>query len=198
MTKVAINGFGRIGRLVARAILERDDHELELVAINDLADAKANAMLDEARAELKAKGIAFDEKMRVGTMIEIPSAAIAGEILAEKSNFFSIGTNDLIQYLLAADRNNEALGEIYTPLHPALIRLLHQIIRIAHKRGKPVAVCGEMAGDATFAPLLLALGLGEFSLHPNTLLELRRAIRNCDLGALRANAPALLQRDFDG
>src|SRR3546814_12002730 len=98
-----------------------------------------------------------------------------------------------LQYLLAADRNNEALGELYTPLHPAVLRMLENVIRTARRRAKPLAVCGEMAGDARFAPLLLALGLEEFSLHPGTLLELRHAIRACDLGTLRARAPALLR-----
>ena len=115
------------------------------------------------------------------------------------SRLLTIGTNDLVQYLLAADRNNEALGALYTPLHPALLRLLRDVIALAGRRGKSVAVCGEMAADAMFAPLLLALGLGEFSLHPATLLEVRRAIRGCDLGALRARAPALLRaRDRAG
>ncbi|HSS14791.1 MAG TPA: putative PEP-binding protein, partial [Rhizomicrobium sp.] len=105
----------------------------------------------------------------------------------------SIGTNDLVQYLLAADRNNDALGDLYTPLHPALLRLLYTVIRTARARGKPAAVCGEMAGDAALAPLLLALGLEEFSLHPATLLEVRQAIRGSDLGMLRARAGALLR-----
>jgi phosphotransferase system enzyme I (PtsI) len=115
------------------------------------------------------------------------------------SRLLTIGTNDLVQYLLAADRNNEALGELYSPLHPAVLRLLHGVIGIAVKRGKPVAVCGEMAGDAAFVPLLLALGLQEFSLHPATLLEVRRAIRGCDLRALRSRASILLRaRDRAG
>src|SRR3546814_12716413 len=96
-----------------------------------------------------------------------------------------------LQYLLAADRNNEALGELYTPLHPAVLRMLKNVIRTARRRAKPLAVCGEMAGDARFAPLLLALGLEAFSLHPGTLLELRHALRACDMRQLRARAPAL-------
>jgi phosphotransferase system enzyme I (PtsI) len=146
-------------------------------------------VLDEVRRE----GHEVAESIPLGAMIEVPAAAIALPGFIGAVDFLSIGTNDLIQYLLAADRNNEALGELYTPLHPAMIKLLHSIIRIANKRGKPVAVCGEMAGDAHFAALLLALGLAEFSLHPNTLLELRRAIRGVDLGVLRARAPALLR-----
>ncbi|HKN78665.1 MAG TPA: phosphoenolpyruvate--protein phosphotransferase [Lysobacter sp.] len=150
-------------------------------------------MLRMVLADTRREGHEVADVIPLGAMIEVPAAAIALPSFVGAVDFLSIGTNDLIQYLLAADRNNEALGEIYTPLHPALIRLLHSVIRTAQKRGKPIAVCGEMAGDAMYAPLLLALGLGEFSLHPNTLLELRRAIRNCDLAALRARAPALLR-----
>ena len=132
-------------------------------------------------------------------MIEVPSAAIALPSFIGATDFLSIGTNDLVQYLLAADRNNEALGDLYSPLHPAVLRLLHTVMRTARARGKPVAVCGEVAGDPLFAPVLLALGLEEFSLHPGTLLELRRAVRGFDLSALRARAPALLRaRDRAG
>jgi len=150
-------------------------------------------LLKTVLAQVRREGHEVADVIPLGAMIEVPAAAIALPGFVGAVDFLSIGTNDLIQYLLAADRNNEALGELYTPLHPALIRLLYETIRIAHRKGKPVAVCGEMAGDATYAPLLLALGLSEFSLHPNTLLELRRAIRDCDLGALRARAPALLR-----
>ena len=150
-------------------------------------------LLRDVLIEVRREGHEVAESLPLGAMIEVPAAAIALPGFIGAVDFLSIGTNDLIQYLLAADRNNEALGELYTPLHPALIRLLHSIIRIAGRRGKPVAVCGEMAGDALYAPLLLALGLSELSLHPNTLLELRRAIRNSDLAALRARAPALLR-----
>jgi phosphotransferase system enzyme I (PtsI) len=150
-------------------------------------------LLREVLADVRREGHEVAETLPLGAMIEVPAAAIALPGFVAAVDFLSVGTNDLIQYLLAADRNNEALGDLYTPLHPAMIRLLHSIIRIAGRRGIPVAVCGEMAGDATYAPLLLALGLNEFSLHPNTLLELRRAIRSCDLAALRARAPALLR-----
>jgi phosphotransferase system enzyme I (PtsI) len=91
------------------------------------------------------------------------------------------------------DRNNEQLGELYTPLHPAVLQLLQSVIALADKRGKPVAVCGEMAADPAFVPVLLSLGLREFSMHPGTLLEVRRAIRDCDLAALRARRRALLR-----
>ena len=151
------------------------------------------ALLKRVARDLRSAGHEIAEHIPFGAMIEVPAAAIALPGFIDAVDFLSIGTNDLVQYLLAADRNNEALGELYSPLHPAVLRLLHGVIRIAGKRGKPVAVCGEMAGDAAFVPLLLALGLQEFSLHPATLLEVRRAIRGCDLRALRSRASILLR-----
>ena len=151
------------------------------------------ALLKRVARDLRSAGHEIAEHIPFGAMIEVPAAAIALPGFIDAVDFLSIGTNDLVQYLLAADRNNEALGELYSPLHPAVLRLLHGVIGIAGKRGKPVAVCGEMAGDAAFVPLLLALGLQEFSLHPATLLEVRRAIRGCDLSALRSRASILLR-----
>jgi phosphotransferase system enzyme I (PtsI) len=157
------------------------------------------AMLRGVLAEVRAQGHELAAQVPLGAMIEVPSAALSLPAFIGACDFLSIGTNDLVQYLLAADRNNDALGELYTPLHPAVLRLLRDVVRIANRRGKPVAVCGEIAGDPLFVPLLLALGLGELSLHPATLLEVRRAIRACDLSALRTRAPALLHaRDRAG
>jgi phosphotransferase system enzyme I (PtsI) len=157
------------------------------------------ATLNRVTAQLREEGCEIAEHIPLGAMIEVPAAAIALPAFIGAVDFLSIGTNDLVQYLLAADRNNEALTSLYTPLHPAVIRLVRDVIQLARKRGKPVAVCGEMAGDAHFAPMLLALGLMEFSLHPATLLELRRTIRHCDLAQLQARAPALLRaRDRAG
>ncbi|MGV8921795.1 MAG: phosphoenolpyruvate--protein phosphotransferase [Thermomonas sp.] len=156
-------------------------------------------MLRTAMREVGGEGSEMAEKIPLGAMIEVPSAALSLPTFISACDFLSIGTNDLVQYLLAADRNNDALGELYTPLHPALLRLLRDVVRTANRRGRPVAVCGEIAGDAMFTPLLLALGLSELSLHPGTLLEVRRAIRGCDLAVLRAAAPALLRaRDRAG
>lgn len=157
------------------------------------------ALVRDVQRELRAEGQAIADQVPVGAMIEVPSAAIALQTFIADTDFLSIGTNDLVQYLLAADRTNEALGELYSPLHPAVLRLLFEIIRAAKTHKKPVAVCGEIAGDPLFAPVLLALGLEEFSLHPGTLLEVRRAIRDLDLSALRARAAVLLRaRDRAG
>jgi phosphotransferase system enzyme I (PtsI) len=160
---------------------------------------EVRALLRTAMDEARAAGHEVADTIPLGAMIEVPAAAIALPGFIDALDFLSIGTNDLVQYLLAVDRNNDALAHMYSPLHPAVIRLLHDVIRLGRARGKPVAVCGEMAGDAVFSPLLLALGLEEFSLHPSTLLEVRRAIRACDLGALRARLPTLLRaRDRAG
>ncbi|HWI24287.1 MAG TPA: phosphoenolpyruvate--protein phosphotransferase [Lysobacter sp.] len=177
---VRASGYGPVRVLVPMVSCRE-----EMIAVRTLLDA--------VTAELRAEGQEVAENVPLGAMIEVPAAAVGLPTFIDSVDFLSIGTNDLIQYLLAADRNNDALGDLYSPLHPALFRLLANVITLANRRGKPVAVCGEMAGDAHLAPLLLALGLGEFSLHPATLLELRRAIRNCDLAALRKRAPSLLR-----
>lgn len=149
--------------------------------------------------KLRKQGAEVADDIPLGAMIEVPAAAIALHAFVDVVDFLSIGTNDLVQYLLAADRNNDALGELYSPLNPGVVRLLKHIINTANEYGTPVAVCGEIAGDAALAPLLLALGLTEFSLHPATLLEVRKAIRGSDLSALKARADKLLQaRDRAG
>ena len=153
----------------------------------------ARALLKRVTRDLRSEGHEIADTIVLGAMIEVPAAALALPGFVGAVDFLSIGTNDLVQYLLAADRNNEALGDLYSPLHPGVLRMLHDVIRTARRRGTPVAVCGEMAGDAALAPILLALGLEEFSLHPATLLEVRRAIRACDLGALRERAASLLR-----
>ncbi|WP_282267874.1 phosphoenolpyruvate--protein phosphotransferase [Stenotrophomonas sp. PS02298] len=148
--------------------------------------------LSRLAAILRNDGHEVAENIPVGAMIEVPAAAIALETFIDQVDFLSIGTNDLVQYLLAADRNNDAVAELYSPLHPAVLRLLYQVIETAQRHETPVAVCGEMAGDARMTALLLALGLTEFSLHPATLLEVRRAIREVNLAELRLQAPQLL------
>lgn len=149
--------------------------------------------------KLRKQGAEVADDIPLGAMIEVPAAAIALYAFVDIVDFISIGTNDLVQYLLAADRNNDALGELYSPLNPGVVRLLKHVINVANEHDTPVAVCGEIAGDAALAPLLLALGLTEFSLHPATLLEVRRAIRDSDLGELKARTDKLLQaRDRAG
>ncbi|MDR7194093.1 phosphoenolpyruvate--protein phosphotransferase [Luteimonas terrae] len=180
------SGYGPV-RILVPMVSGRE----EVVAVRQL--------LTRVLKDLAREGQETAAQIALGAMIEVPSAAIALPTFARDLDFISIGTNDLVQYLLAADRNNDALGDLYSPLHPAVVRLLHSVVRVARARGMPASICGEIAGDARFTPLLLALGIEELSLHPSPLLEVRRAIRALDLGHLRARTPALLRaRDRAG
>jgi len=155
--------------------------------------ARANAVLDECKAELKAKKTAFDPKLVVGTMIEIPSAAITADLLAKDCDFFSIGTNDLIQYLLAIDRGNNSIAHLYEPTHPAVVRTLKSIVDQAHKQKIKVSVCGEMAGDAVYAPLLIGLGVDELSMTPPLLPAVKYLVRAMKLSDAKKLAKEALE-----
>jgi phosphoenolpyruvate-protein phosphotransferase (PTS system enzyme I) len=129
----------------------------------------------------------------VGAMIEVPAAAISAPILARQARFFSIGTNDLIQYTLAIDRVDDEVNYLYDPLHPAVLSLIHRTIEAGAAAGIPVAMCGEMAGDPRYTRLLLGLGLTDFSMHPANVLEVKRMIREADVGSLREQVQRLLR-----
>ncbi len=160
-------------------------------AIEELRTVRA--ALDTAADELRAEGREIAPQIPLGAMIEVPSAALILPSFIGLADFLAIGSNDLVQYLLAVDRTNEALDALFTPLHPAVLRVLHEIIKTARKRAVPVTLCGEIAAEPSLIPLLLALGLNELSLHPTHLLEVRQAIRGCDLGKLRAGTASLLR-----
>ncbi|MEM9226959.1 MAG: phosphoenolpyruvate--protein phosphotransferase, partial [Verrucomicrobiota bacterium] len=142
---------------------------------------QANTLLEAARQELRDRNAAFDEKTPVGSMIEIPSAAITADLLAAHCDFFSIGTNDLIQYLLAVDRVNDRIAHLYQPNHPAVIRTLEQIMTAARKHKVTVSVCGEMAGDPVYVPLLFGLGADEISATASSLPEIKYMLRQMKL-----------------
>jgi phosphotransferase system enzyme I (PtsI) len=142
---------------------------------------RANVILEECRAELRSEGIPFDEEMEVGAMIEIPSAALAADLLAQEVDFFSIGTNDLIQYTIAVDRLNERIAHLYEPTHPAIIRLIRMVVDAGHAHNIWVGVCGEMAGDVTLTPLLLGLGVDELSAGAALVPRVKRAVQSLDL-----------------
>ncbi|MDY0021658.1 phosphoenolpyruvate--protein phosphotransferase [Arenimonas caeni] len=154
---------------------------------------KVCELLEQARAQLRTEGHQVGPVAELGAMIEVPAAALGLGDIVDLVDFVSVGTNDLVQYLLATDRNHEALAELYSPRHPAVLRLLAEIFAFGRRNGIPVAVCGEMAADAANVPLLLALGLRDFSLHPSTLLEVRKAIRDADHASLRRRATTLLR-----
>ncbi|MDK2794695.1 MAG: phosphoenolpyruvate-protein phosphotransferase system enzyme [Caldanaerobacter sp.] len=141
---------------------------------------KANSILEEVKAELDREGVKYDKEIKVGIMVEIPSAAVTADILAKEVDFFSIGTNDPTQYTLAVDRMNEHVKEYYQPFHPAILRLVKMVIDAAHKEGKFAAMCGEMAGDPLAAVILLGLGLDEFSMSATSIPEIKNIIRNVE------------------
>ncbi len=146
---------------------------------------EANLVLEECRAELRAEGVPFDEQMEVGAMIEVPSAALAADMLAREVKFFSIGTNDLIQYSIAVDRLNEHIAHLYQPTHPAIIRLIKMIVDAGHNEGIWVGVCGEMAGEIALTPLLLGLGVDELSAGAAIVPRVKRAVQALDYEACR-------------
>jgi phosphotransferase system enzyme I (PtsI) len=151
--------------------------------VNELR--RANAILEECCDELRNEGKAFDENIEVGAMIEIPSAAISADILAPEVDFFSVGTNDLIQYSIAVDRLNEHIAHLYEPTHPAIIRLIRMTVAAAHAQNIWIGVCGEMAGDIALTPLLVGLGVDELSTGAALVPRVKRAVRSLDLAACR-------------
>ena len=146
--------------------------------------SQALQLIHEARQLLRKRGQDFDTALPVGGMIEVPAAALASGLFAEHLDFLSIGTNDLIQYTLAVDRLADDVSHLYEPLHPAVLRLIHMTVAAAASKGIPVSMCGEMAGDANYIPVLLGLGLRELSMHPSLVLEAKGIICNSNTASL--------------
>ncbi len=139
----------------------------------------AISLLDQAKQELEAAGVQYDSGLKVGVMIEIPAAVTIADLLAREVDFFSVGTNDLIQYTLAIDRTNEQLSQLYQPMHPAVLRSLRHIVNAAHSAGIEACLCGEMAGDPLYLPVLLGLGFDELSMGAGSLLRVKQILRRC-------------------
>jgi phosphotransferase system enzyme I (PtsI) len=154
---------------------------------------QANALVEEYQRELRCEGVPFDEAIEVGAMIEIPSAALAADSLAKRVKFFSLGTNDLIQYSLAVDRLNEKIAHLYEPTHPAILRLIKMTAEAAHRHHIWVGVCGEMAGDPVLAPILLGLGMDELSVAPIHVPHIKYLIRRVKLKEARELAEFALE-----
>ncbi len=159
---------------------------------------RARAMLDAVAAELTAEGVPIRPDMPVGAMIEVPAAAVMADRLADEVDFFSIGTNDLIQYTLAVDRTDETVADLYSASDPAVLRLIAMVVEAARAKGIEVTVCGSMGGEPLYAPLLLGLGLRHLSMPPHQLPEIKRVIRAMDLPRARAIAAESMDRDTAG
>lgn len=166
--------------------------------ISTLSELRAaNEILKEAQAELDAEGIAYNKEMEVGIMIEIPAAAIIADQLAKEADFFSIGTNDLVQYTMAADRMNEKVSHLTQPFNPAVLRLIKMVIDAAHKEGKWAGMCGEMAGNLTAVPILLGLGLDEFSMSASSVLPVRVLLSHLNRDEMKQLAEEVLQLESE-
>ncbi|MCQ4145589.1 phosphoenolpyruvate--protein phosphotransferase [Vogesella sp. AC12] len=164
--------------------------------INSLGELKQSlTQLEYAKAELRAEGIAFAEAVEVGAMIEIPSAALVVGSFIKHVDFLSIGTNDLIQYTLAIDRNDDTVSHLYDPIHPAVLKLISYTIKTASKAGVPVSVCGEMAGDARLTRLLLGMGLRRFSMHPANLLDVKQQVLSSHLDEVGPHVARMLRSE---
>jgi phosphotransferase system enzyme I (PtsI) len=143
--------------------------------VGELLEAKE--VLKEVEAELDRNGQEYDKNLEVGIMVEVPSAVTVADMLAKHVDYFSIGTNDLIQYSLAIDRINEHVAHLYQPLHPAVLRMIQQVVESGHAVGIPVAMCGEMAGDQRVVPLLLGLGLDYLSVNALAVPRVKQVVR---------------------
>jgi phosphotransferase system enzyme I (PtsI) len=153
---------------------------------------RTRRIIGEVQTELAAAGQAFDPKIPIGAMIEIPAAALIARQLAEEVDFFSLGTNDLVQYVLAADREDETIAPYYQPLHPAVLRLIGSVADAARETGRPLTICGDIAGDPLYTELLLGLGLRALSVASGEILVVKDRIRKTALGAARAFAEQAL------
>lgn len=184
-------------RTQLRAILRASAHgslRLMYPMISGLGEVRqANAILEECRQELRRTGTPFDENLEVGVMIEIPSAALSADLLAKEVDFFSLGTNDLIQYTIAVDRGNERIVHLYKPTHPSIVRLLKMVVDAARANGIWTGVCGEMAGDIVLTPLLLGLGVDELSTSAALVPRVKKAVQSLDMPACEALARDALQ-----
>jgi len=157
--------------------------------------AATRALLAEAREALRMRGEPFDPAMLVGGMIEVPAAAIVADVFARELDFLSIGTNDLTQYTLAIDRTDDSVAGLYDPSHPAVLRLIARTIAAARRAARPVAVCGEMAGDPALTAVLIGLGLREFSMNPAALLRVKQRLLDLTLAEARQAARHALRFD---
>ena len=182
-----------------RALLRASAHGRLQIMIPMLAHAneieQTLAYIEKAKEELREEKIKFDENLPIGSMIEVPAAALALNMFIRRLGFLSIGTNDLIQYTLAVDRGNEAVVRLYDPLHPAVLKLISGTIQAAQRANLPVSVCGEMAGNSAYTSLLLGMGLRSFSMHPARILEIKQQILHADLAEITPKVQRILKLD---
>jgi phosphotransferase system enzyme I (PtsI) len=160
--------------------------KIMLPMISDLAEVeRARRMIAQVKLQLRRRRVAFDEKIEVGIMVEVPAAALNAEALAPKVDFMSIGTNDLTQYTMAADRVNNKVSDLYSPYNPAVLQLVYKTVEACRRRGKPVSICGEVAGDILALPLFVGMGVDTLSMAPGRILDICRGIKRIDSRIVR-------------
>ncbi|MCX7868438.1 MAG: phosphoenolpyruvate--protein phosphotransferase [Terrimicrobiaceae bacterium] len=183
-------------RAILRAAAHLPNIRLMYPMISSLAELRrANALLEECREELRSEGVPCADSLEVGIMVEVPGAALCADHLARECSFFSIGTNDLIQYTLAADRVNDRVSHLFDPAHPAVLRLIRRVVEAGRAAGIWTGVCGEMAGEVSLTPLLLGLGIEELSVSPRAVPRVKRAIQALSMPVCEALAREVLEMD---
>ena len=179
-----------------RAILRASAHGKAQILIPMLAQVReieqTFELIARAKKQLDDRGIAYNPQIRVGAMIELPAAVFILPVFLKHFDFLSIGTNDLIQYTLGIDRADSSVAHLYDPLHPAILSLIFKVIHDCQELGKPVSICGEMAGDSKLTRLLIAMGLTDFSMHASQLLTVKRELLKSDMGKLKQSLSQIL------
>ena len=181
--RLCLSELGRdLFRQQLRGLLRASAHgplKIMFPMISGVAELRVvKTVVEDVKAELDAEGIAYDKHVKLGIMIEMPSAALTADLLAQETDFFSIGTNDLIQYTMAVDRVNEYVSYLYEPLHPSLLRLIGMVVDAAKASNIPVTVCGEMAGEPMIASVLVGLGIRDLSMSAVSIPEVKDAVRH--------------------
>lgn len=188
-----------IFKVQVRAILRASAHgnlRIMLPMISDASEIdRARKLIAQAKLSLRRRGEPFDESIQVGIMVEVPSAALIADKLAAKVDFMSIGTNDLTQYTMAADRTNRKVAGLYNPLHPAVLQLIDKAVRAGRNRGIPVSICGEIAGELLALPLFIGMGVDTLSMSPHRISDICRAVKKIDSRLVKHLAPAVLASD---
>jgi phosphotransferase system enzyme I (PtsI) len=186
-----------IFRRQLRAILRASAHGKVRVMFPLISNVRelreARQLLEEIKRELRREGLAFDDKLPAGAMIEVPAAVTLARLLAREADFFSIGTNDLIQYALAIDRGNKQVAEMYQPLHPAVLHMVRHVVEVCREADIAVAMCGEMAGDPLYLPILMGLGIDEFSMNAMAIPVIKHVIRALTVEECRAMAARVME-----
>ncbi len=184
-------------RAILRAAVDADVSLLFPLVTNLLELRQAKTIIRDVMEDLEEENVEFRHDIPIGMMVETPSAALQADAFAKEVDFFSLGTNDLVQYTLAVDRGNEKVASLFSESHPAVLRLIKEVVRTGQRQGVPVSLCGEMGGDPLYTLLLLGLGLRTFSCSPPVIPEVKKVIRSVTMEHARQVARRVMSFDSD-